>query len=214
VICVTSRASAKVRRKSADDRRAEILAAATHIALSDGLHELTLRKVATELGVVNSLVSHYFPSVDDLLAETFGSSAEAELDELFAEVEGADTPLDALRQLLQLVSAEERDQISLLWLDAWHAGRRRPVLGAEVSRQMSNWAARLTGLLEDGRAAGQFTTADSYASSVRIIAVIDGLSIQAVMRDRIGYESVRELVLLVAERELGLPVGSLASPSA
>jgi len=214
VIDVTSRAEAKVRRKSADDRRAEILAAATRIALGDGLHELTLRKVATELGVVNSLVSHYFPSVDDLLAETFGSSAEAELDELFAAAEEAGTPLEALRLLLQLVSAEDRDQISLLWLDAWHAGRRRPVLEAEVSRQMSNWVTRLTGLLEDGRAAGQFTTADSYASSVRIIAVIDGLSIQAVMRDRIGYESVRELVLLVAERELGLPFGTLASPVA
>jgi len=214
VIDVTSRAEAKVRRKSADDRRAEILAAATRIALGDGLHELTLRKVATELGVVNSLVSHYFPSVDDLLAETFGSSAVAELDELFAAAEEAGTPLEALRLLLQLVSAEDRDQISLLWLDAWHAGRRRPVLEAEVSRQMSNWVTRLTGLLEDGRAAGQFTTADSYASSVRIIAVIDGLSIQAVMRDRIGYESVRELVLLVAERELGLPFGTLASPVA
>jgi hypothetical protein len=47
-------------------------------------------------------------------------------------------------------------------------------------------------------------------SAGRSIAVIDGLSVQSVMRGAIDYGSVRELVFLVAERELGLERGTLS----
>ena len=39
---------------------------------------------------------------------------------------------------------------------------------------------------------------------------VDGLSVQSVMRGAIDYASVRELVFLVAERELGLEPGTLS----
>lgn len=67
-------------RRSPADRRAEILDAATRLALGHGLDHVTLRSIAQELGVAGSLVSHYFPAVDELLAEVFGGAARAELD--------------------------------------------------------------------------------------------------------------------------------------
>jgi AcrR family transcriptional regulator len=208
---MTSRVSSKIRRRSAEDRRAELLAASRDLALREGLDNLTLRSVAEQLGVAGSLVSHYFPTVDGLLAEAFGSAAAAELNEIFAAVDSAETPLEGLRTLLSLTVSDDRDRISLLWLDAWHAGRRRPMLHVEVAHQMENWLARMTGLIEDGRAAGEFATANPYASAIRILAVLDGLSIQAVMRSTIDYRAVEELVVIVAEQELGLPRGALAS---
>ena len=193
----------KVRRKSASDRRAEILECAATTALTDGLEQLTLRRVAVELGVTDSLVSHYFPSVDALLAEAFASAAEIELREVFEEVDAQPTPVAGLAQFLLLMASPERDRTSLLWVDAWHAGRRRPALYAEVGRQMDAGLSMLAEFIERGREAGDFTSADPHASAVRIFAVIDGLTIQAIMRKETDHQTVRELVIAVAARELG-----------
>ena len=196
-------------RRSPADRRAEILDAATRLALGRGLDHVTLRSIAEELGVAGSLVSHYFPAVDELLAEVFGGAARAELDQVFGQVEQLDSARDQLAGFLQRLTDSERDAISALWMDAWHAGRRRPALADEVSRQTSLWTERLAALVQRGRAAGEFDTTDPRATAARIMAVVDGLTVQASLRDTIDYESVEQLVFQVAEREVGLPPGSL-----
>ncbi|MBB6376349.1 AcrR family transcriptional regulator [Pseudonocardia eucalypti] len=206
---MTSRVARAARRKSAPDRRAEIVAEATRLALADGIDQLTLRAVADRLGVVSSLVSHYFPAVDDLLVEAFRTAAQADSAQTYAQVEQAGDPVAGLRTMLRLTISEERDRISTLWLGAWYAGRKRPVLHAEVTAEMGRDIERLSALIERGRAGGALHTDDPDASAIRILAVTDGLSIQAVMRSTVDYRAVRELVFTVAERELGLPEGAL-----
>lgn len=77
-------------RKSPEARRAEIVDTAAAVALSEGLECLTLRRIADELDVRPGLISHYFPSVEDLVAEAFGTAAGAELEVLLPL--GADGP--------------------------------------------------------------------------------------------------------------------------
>lgn len=196
-------------RRSAEDRRAEIVTVAARIALTGGLDEVTLRSVAQQIGITNALVSHYFGSVDDLLAEVFAVAAGAELTETYAIVEAQGTPIDGLRTLLALLVDQARDSISTLWVDAWHAGRRRPALAGEVARQTAAWNGRLAELLRQGADSGDFHLDDPRRSSARIMAAVDGLTVQTVMRGTIDYESVRQLVFMVAESELGLLPGSL-----
>ncbi len=171
---------------------------------------MTLRSVAEALGVVGSLVSHYFPSVDDLLAEAFAGAAALERDTIFEAVDAAESPLAGLRVLLRRLVDDERDEISTLWIDAWHAGRRRPALHAEVGGQTEAWNTRVERLLADGVQAGQLEAEDPRASAARIMAVVDGLTVQAVIRGTIDYVSVEALVYAVAESELGLLPGTLA----
>lgn len=206
---VTSRgAGQKVRiRRSAEDRRAEIVQAATRIALDEGLDQVTLRRVAEDLGVTGSLVSHYFPAVDDLLAEAFSRAAEAELAETFAAL--ATDPVDALRGYLAALVDQARDGMNTLWVDAWHASRRRPALGESVRRLTDAWNGQLADLLARGAAAGDFDCPDARVSAARIMAVVDGLTVQTVMRETLDYASAEELVFLVAESELGLVRGRL-----
>ncbi|MGW3321221.1 TetR family transcriptional regulator C-terminal domain-containing protein [Streptomyces virginiae] len=77
-------------RKSPEARRAEIVEAAAAVALAEGLECLTLRRIADELDVRPGLISHYFPSVEDLVAEAFGTAAGAELEVLLPS--GAQAP--------------------------------------------------------------------------------------------------------------------------
>jgi AcrR family transcriptional regulator len=206
---VTSIADSSPRRKSAPERRSELVSAASAIGLAEGLESLTLRRVADALGVFPGLVNHYFPAVDDLVAAAFGEAAGNELDEIFARVDEVAEPLARMRRLIELLLSEERDAISLLWLDAWHSGRRRPALRDEVSRQMLAWQTKVGQLIQHGVDDRIFRTDGVEVAAVRILAVIDGLSVQAVMRSAIGSSMVSEMVISTAERGLGLEPGGL-----
>ncbi|MFD4914274.1 TetR/AcrR family transcriptional regulator [Streptomyces virginiae] len=83
-------------RKSPEARRAEIVETAAAVALAEGLECLTLRRIADELDVRPGLISHYFPSVEDLVAEAFGTAAGAELEVLLPAVARAPTATAAV----------------------------------------------------------------------------------------------------------------------
>ena len=106
---------------------------------------------------------------------------------MFAAAEqGAEDPTGRIRNLLALMAGEQRDEVSLLWLDAWQAGRRRPLLLLllleEVTRQMVAWRDSLAALIDDGVAGGEFHTDHPDVTAVQILTVIDGLSVRAAMR--------------------------------
>lgn len=47
--------------------------------------------------------------------------------------------------------------------------------------EMDQWLERVAALIAEGVEAGQFRSTDATASAIRLLAVIDGLSIQAVI---------------------------------
>lgn len=196
-------------RKQPSQRRGEILAAASRLALAEGLSSLTLRRVAEMLGVAPGLVNHYFPAVDDLAAAAFGHAVAAEREALFGAAPGDAPPLARMRTLLGSLVAGEGDAISLLWLDAWQASRNRPALRTEVGLQMREWQAALAALIGQGVACGAFSACDTEVTAVRILALVDGLSVQAALRFTINYAAVRDLVVETVERELGVKAGAL-----
>jgi AcrR family transcriptional regulator len=190
-------------------RRAEIVATASRIAMAEGLESLTLRRVAEEMGVVPGLVNHYFPVADDLVAAAFGFAAAAERDGIFAGLDPASGPLARLRAVLGVLLRDAADVTSLLWLDAWQATRRRPALRAEVAAQMRGWQERMSGLISAGAAEGAFNVDDARRTATRVMALIDGFSIQAAMRSEIVYHAVREMVLETIAREVGVAAATL-----
>ena len=204
--------SAVRRRKPPDERRAEILTAASALASAEGLESLTLRRVADELGVYPGLVSHYFQTVDELVVAAFRHAVTSESAACYAAVADEPTPLDRLAKLLVSLIGHERDGVSLLWLDAWSAFRHRAGLAVEVNRQMEADKQRLGELIADGVTAGQFDTTDPTASAARIYAVIDGLAVLAAVGPDVDYAAVHELVFTNAERELGVAAGELHPP--
>jgi len=198
------------KRKPAAERREEIIEAASRIAVREGLESLTVRRVAEELGVVSGLVSHYFPVNEDLIVAAFAHAASGGREYLFASLDPSGTPIEHMASLLKILSSSESSgEISLLWMDAWQATRRRPVLRAEVARQMLAWQERMRLLIMRGVKAGVFRVAHPKSAAGRIMALIDGLSVQAAMRASIPFQPVIDLVMETVERELGLSPGTL-----
>jgi len=198
------------RRKSPADRAAEVAAAAREIALADGLAGITLRGVAARIGVTPALVSHYQPSMDVLVADTFAAIVAAEIGEVAEELAPCARQVAALGALIDSLLGPDRSPVTALWLDAWSLGRRNTALAIEVGVQMDAWQAFVSGLLRSGVAAGEFTVADPDAVAWQLLGIIDGLNAHAVVR--YGHAgSLRGLVRTVAEHELGLASGALGT---
>ena len=209
---MTSRSpsAAPARRKRAPERNAEIVAAAGAVALSDGLDKVTAKRVAEKLGVFPGLIAHYVRSADELVAIAFATAATAEREEVYARARAGASATDQLRLLLDNYVDPARDAVALLWLDAWQASRRRPALREEVTRQMNHDLDRLGELIAGGQQAGEFRTQDSRAAAMRILALVDGLSVQAAIRDAFDYADVQLMLRRNVEHELGLGAGALS----
>ncbi|MEU3029769.1 TetR/AcrR family transcriptional regulator [Streptomyces incarnatus] len=202
-------------RKDPAARRAEIVDTAAAIALAEGLECVTLRRIAEELAVRPGLISHYFPSAEELVAEAFGSAAAGELDRLLPPGPHDGRPVERLSRFLDHTSGEAYDAISRLWLNARHLSRYRPPLRDRVLVQEADWRGRLEGLVQDGVAAGEFRTEDPLAVALQILVVLDGLSVDVNTVDAVSAVSpelpaaVRRMAHRTAERELGLAEGAL-----
>ncbi|MCM3658656.1 TetR family transcriptional regulator [Agromyces mediolanus] len=209
---MAERAGRGYTRRVREDRRDELLVAAVKLAREGGLTSITARRLAAEVGVAQGLVTHYFGTVDELLAAAFAFAADAERRELAERVAG-DGPLEQLRGLLAAYGAHERDPAALLWLDAWRESARRPAVRDAVVRQMEQDLAELDELVGVGVAAGVFPAAGPH-SAMRILALVDGLAANAAVRTGLAdspldYADVFDFVLRTAETELGLEPGLL-----
>ncbi|MGJ7417866.1 TetR/AcrR family transcriptional regulator [Streptomyces cinereoruber] len=196
-------------RKTPEARRAEIMETAARVALTEGLECVTLRRIAEELAVRPGLISHYFPSAEDLVAEAFAVASTGELDSLLPAERPHGTPVQYLARYFALSAGEAYDDISRLWINARHLSRYRPVLRDRVAVQERASDDRLEGLIREGVERGEFRTDDPRTTAIQILVVLDGLGAHANTDRGNRPEAVTRMAVTTAERELGLTAGTL-----
>ncbi|MFJ4914593.1 TetR/AcrR family transcriptional regulator [Streptomyces sp. NPDC088726] len=213
---MTSRGPERQVRKAAAERRREIVAAAARVGLEDGLECVTRQRIADGLGVQSGLIHHYFPVVEELVAEAFTSATTAELDGLLPEAAAAEAsnggPLGTLQRFFTLISDTEFDNVSKLWINARHLSRYRPVLHGQVVSQELRWCHRIEQIITRGVREQSFRCEDPWASAVRILAVVDGASAYINTSADRRMDPLTNLARTLAEAELGLPAGGLRLP--
>ncbi|MFJ8038973.1 TetR/AcrR family transcriptional regulator [Kitasatospora sp. NPDC096147] len=196
-------------RKAPAERRAEILDAAARLALTEGLERVTMQLVADHLGVRPGLIGHYFPTIETLLAEAFTHAATRERRSLLPPAESDLPPLRRLALFLHRVSGPDFTDLDRLWLNARHLSRYRPTLHQAVADQEAEMRTELTTLIEDGVAAGEFTTTDPPAACLLLLVVIDGLGSYANDTTGFTHPALAALPRTTAEQQLGLTPGTL-----
>ncbi|MDK0517672.1 TetR family transcriptional regulator C-terminal domain-containing protein [Streptomyces sp. ML-6] len=212
---MTSRGAGRQVRKSAAERRREIVAAAARVGLEEGLECVTRQRIADGLGVQSGLIHHYFPVVEELVAEAFAEATTAELDGLLPDTaDGAEDgdPLGVLRRFFTLISGAEFDNVSKLWLNARHLSRYRPVLHGQVVSQELRWCRRIEQIVARGVKEGAFRCEDPWAAAVRILAVVDGAGAYINTSADRRAAPLTDLARTLAEAELGLAAGDLRMP--
>jgi AcrR family transcriptional regulator len=201
----------RAERKSPAERSAEIADAARAIALAGGLTTVTLRSVAAQVGVTPALVAHYEPNMESLVASTFTAVVATELADVAALIEPYPTATERLSALIDTLQDGSRDDLTLVWVDAWSLGRRSELLAAAVRSQMDAWESFITGVLVGGCAAGEFTIDDPGTVAWQLLGMIDGLNAQSLVHYR-DAPSRGRLIAHAIEHELGLPTGAIGAP--
>lgn len=199
-------------RKPPEQRRAEIVEAAVDLAGELGLDRLTGRDVTARVGVTSGLLHHYFPHIDDVIAEAFHQVIAADIARV-ADGLGDLPPRDALAAFLDRSMAAGRASALALWMSAWVAAPRRPALAREVDRQMTAGVDVLAAVITAGLRTGDFATDDAARSAWRILVTLDGIAIQRTVRPPTSPPAtdLLQVVHHVTEHELGLPAGALGA---
>ena len=203
---VTSSTSSTRIRKSPEARREEILSCAASIAIAEGLERITLRAVAAELGVRPGLITHYYPVAEDLVVAAFARAAVLEREQFFVE-EG--TALQRLAHFIDHVEQGRSLPLARLWLNARHLSRFSPALDAELQVQDALDRQRLTSIIEDGIASGDFGDVDAESACIRILIALDGGGSYVNASVQIEHPAHVRVVADVAEWSLGLEPGAL-----
>ncbi|MBU4464600.1 MAG: TetR family transcriptional regulator C-terminal domain-containing protein, partial [Actinobacteria bacterium] len=147
-----------------------------------GLSAVTLRSVAASAGVAPALVAHYEPQMDALIAQTFRTIVGAEIAEVDDLLARLDSPGARIRTVVDTLLDGTRDDVTVVWVEAWALGRRNDALAAAVREQMDRWQEIVQGVVEEGAAAGEFVTEDAAAVAWQILGMVDGLNAQALVR--------------------------------
>lgn len=199
----------KSARKSPAERAAEITDAARDLALEQGLTAVTLRGIAARIDVAPALVAHYEPNMDALIAATFTTIVAAEIEEVDELLASLPTPTARIAVLIDTLLDGTRDDVTVVWVEAWGLGRRNDALAASVREQMDAWQEVVQGVIEEGVASEEFETPDAASVAWQLLGMIDGLNAQALVRW--GDASARgSLIGHALEGMLGMHRGALA----
>ena len=190
-------------------RREEILSATTDLLDRIGLAATRVVDVADELGISPSLVFYHFGTKDALIAEAFAHAVERDLARLDAATEAGVDPVDRLRRVLRLYGPTGAATGWRLWIDAWALAQREPAIRAVLRRMDRRWCAALRGVVDDGVEQGAFSCPDPAATVTRVSALLDGLSVAALVYRTTTRSQMRTWVAGAMATELGVDVSTL-----
>jgi AcrR family transcriptional regulator len=197
-------------RRTVEVRREEMLTVTVDLLDRNGLAAIRVADVAEELGVSPGLVFYHFGTKDALVADAFAHAVDRDLRRLDrADGRGVD-PLDRLRRVLRLYGPTGAATGWRLWIDAWALAQREPVIRKVLRRLDQRWTTVLLGVVEDGVADGSFRCPDPAAAVTRVSALLDGLSVAALVYGSVTRAQLRQWVAGAVAAELGLEPDVLA----
>jgi AcrR family transcriptional regulator len=195
-------------RGTPEGRRSEIAVAARGIALEQGLDAVTQRAVAQRAGITPALVAHYVSSMDALVADTFAAIVGEELREVRGLAAAEAGPVARLAAVLGTLLDGSRQEVTLVWVQAWALGRRNEPLAAAVRHRMDDWRAAIREVLDEGDRSGAFSCEDVDGTAWHVLAMVDGLNAHALVRWGAPVVQAR-LLRRAVEAMLGLHPGAL-----
>ena len=165
-----------------EQRAAEIVRAAKQIARDEGLGALAVRPIAALAQVTPGLVTHYF-SLDELIAKAYTALASEEYDEMTKAFENLPGPVEKLDAVLESSLSEEYAAVTFVWVESWAVARRNPHLKSALREQAGVWHRLVRDIIEEGMSLLEFHVESADETAWQLLALIDGTSAHASMRE-------------------------------
>lgn len=195
-----------------DARAEEILAAACRVIVRRGVEQTRIADIAREAGTSTGTVHYYFETKDDVLVAALKWANEqpyVRMDEALGE--GADD-LERLATLLELsipYSGAPRDEW-IAFLELWGRLLHGTDLHAAGESTDARWRGYFHAVVRSGATSGAFRpVAEPDEVADRLVALIDGLGLKAVVGVSQTPERMRELLFRFAAEQLRVAYGDL-----
>jgi AcrR family transcriptional regulator len=184
--------------------RERILRAAVRRIASDGIDAVRIARIAMDAGVSTALVHYHFATREALLAEALEYSFAQTGD--LRTMRGDGLLRAMVDECLPLPGEQETEWV--LWVELWLRAVRHPELRPFAAEQYERMRVWLAEAVEDGVERGEFAACDAGAVADRVLALIDGFGVRALLGDpAMPVERAREEVWAVLARDLGLERG-------
>lgn len=184
-----------------DQRREAVVEALFRVIERDGLEQASLRNVAAEAGLAIGSVRHYFEHHTELVVFAMKALSERLTTRLTSHVDRVRTAADprgaVVDMLAELLPVDERrTRETAVWLAFLMASRTRPELRPHADELYDGLVVLTTRILEGARRGGRLTPdADLALESRRLCALIDGLSLHAILHpDRLDAAAVLDVL--------------------
>ncbi|WP_058041528.1 TetR/AcrR family transcriptional regulator [Streptomyces roseifaciens] len=172
-------------------RRRAVAEAVLRVVGRRGLEAASLRNVAEEAGLAIGSVRHYFSDHDELVIFAMGeltgrieARVRAHADRLLDPAHAAERRTrseDLLAEFLPL--DQERHEEAVLWIAFATAARTRPGLLPHARQLQDGMLGVVTRVLRGAQEAGGLPAGlDVGTESLRLSALLDGLTLQAVLQ--------------------------------
>ena len=167
---------------SPEERDHSILEGAIRLARESGLESLTVRAVASRVGVTPALIAHYRPGMDTFVADVFGLIVAAEREEVIAAFGATDDLREGLLRLIETLLDGARDDVTLIWVQAWALGARNDALAARVRQEMDGWQSALEQIFARAAAAGDIAAGRADTAAWLLLAMVDGMNAHSLVK--------------------------------
>ena len=158
----------------AEQRKRDVVEAATRLIVAGGLEAVTFRNLARELGCSTTVISHYFDSKSEVLRATYLSvMSRAERRRRESHASGR-TGLMSLEEILPI--GEDRGRDWVVWICFWNSALFDPKLAAEHKLRLHRAVGIIESALRESGASGPGVAATAQA----IMTVVYGIAVQAV----------------------------------
>ena len=187
-------------------RKPQILAAAVSVIAEKGVDGTRIADVAETAGTSPAAVIYWFESRDELLAAALTYADDTFYERLGERLAQLESPRD---RLVALIDSAMGGDDWILWMELWTRSLRDPDLAKARQRLDDRWRSEITEILLAGVSSGDFDVVDTERVTLELAALIDGLAVQSVLRDRsVPPEVMRAICIDVAERVLGTKLDS------
>jgi AcrR family transcriptional regulator len=194
---------------TADQRRAQMMAAALEVISERGYADTRIADVADRAGISPALVIYYFKTKDQLLTEAirqYEDSWYAVGQRRMAELPTSAARIEEIVAMSCLPEADPEPASSWqLWLDFWAQAARHPEVASVRRKSDERWRDEITALVVAGQAAGEFREVDPASFAICLTALLDGLTVQIALEDpAVDPVGAFELSMQFVADQLGL----------
>ncbi len=186
-------------RKSGSDGKKtarELRAAATRLFAKYGFAAVSMRQIATEVGVQAGALYLYTPDKQTLLYQIMDGHMDDLLSAWRAQAEGGpDDPMGKIEQFVRFhirFHLNRGDEIFIAYMELRNLSEENFIL---IERKRREYERLLGEILEEGNSSGRFALCDTKLSSYAIIAMLTGVSTWYKGDGRLSLEKIEEIYL-------------------